>query len=47
MRKIFVEFYIANTTIVKVYIHVVFCRRRQKPYRRRDLRLPPPPNDAW
>jgi hypothetical protein len=35
--KIFVEFYIANTNIAKVYIHVVFRRRRQKPYRQRDL----------
>jgi hypothetical protein len=43
MSKIFVEFYIANTNIVKVYIHVVFRRRRQKPSHRRDLRLPPSP----
>jgi hypothetical protein len=26
--KIFVEFYIANTNIAKIYIHVVFRRRR-------------------
>jgi hypothetical protein len=37
MSKIFVEFYITNTNIAKVYIHVVFRRRRQKPCRRRDL----------
>jgi hypothetical protein len=37
MNKIFVESYIA-----KVYIHVVFCRRRQKLRRRRDLRSLPP-----
>jgi hypothetical protein len=37
MNKIFVESYIANTNIAKVYINVVFCRRRQKPRRRRDL----------
>jgi hypothetical protein len=37
MNKIFVEFYIA-----KVYINVVFRRRRQKPRRCRDLRSPPP-----
>jgi hypothetical protein len=34
--KIFVEIYIA-----KVYIHMVFRRRQQKPRRRRDLRSPP------
>jgi hypothetical protein len=38
ISKIFVEFYIA-----KVYINVVFHRRRQKPCRRRDLRSPLPP----
>jgi hypothetical protein len=43
MTKIFIEFYITNTNIVKVYIHVVFRCRRQKPCRRRDLRSPPPP----
>jgi hypothetical protein len=32
-----VEFYIANKNIAKVYIHVVFRRRRQKLCRRRDL----------
>jgi hypothetical protein len=42
MNKIFVESYIANKIIAKVYIHVVFHRHRQKPCRRRDLRLPPP-----
>jgi hypothetical protein len=43
MNKIFVESYIANTNIAKVYIHVVFRHRRQKPHRRHDLRSPPPP----
>jgi hypothetical protein len=41
--KIFIEFYIANKNIAKVYINVVFRRRRQKPRRRCDLRSPPPP----
>jgi hypothetical protein len=31
MSKIFIEFYIINTNIAKVYIHVVFRRRPQKP----------------
>jgi hypothetical protein len=43
MNKIFVEFYIANKNIAKVYITVVFRRCRQKPRPRRDLRSPPPP----
>jgi hypothetical protein len=43
ISKIFVEFYIANTNIAKVYIHVVFCRRQEKSRRHRDLRSPPPP----
>jgi hypothetical protein len=34
---------LANTNIAKVYIHVVFHCRRQKPRRRHDLRSPPPP----
>jgi hypothetical protein len=34
--KIIVEFYIANKNIAKVYINVVFCRRRHK-------KNPPPP----
>jgi hypothetical protein len=37
MSKIFVEFYIANKNIAKVYINMVFRRRRQKPRHRRDL----------
>jgi hypothetical protein len=41
--KIFIDCYIANTNIAKVYTHVVFRRRRQKPCNRRDLRSPPPP----
>jgi hypothetical protein len=35
--KNIVEFYIANKNIAKVYIHVVFRRRRRKLCRRRDL----------
>jgi hypothetical protein len=34
--KIFVEFYIININITKIYIHMVFCRCR-------DLRSPLPP----
>jgi hypothetical protein len=41
--KIFVEFYIANINVTKVYIHAVFRHRRQKPAAARDLRSPPPP----
>jgi hypothetical protein len=43
MSKIIVEFYITNTINAKLYIHVVFRRRRQKPRCRRDLRSPPSP----
>jgi hypothetical protein len=48
--KIFVEFYIVNINIAKVYIHVVFRCRRQKPtadvifdHRRAYDKNPPPP----